>query len=190
MRKKINIGNLLAFAIEINLFALIIVMILTFLIQFTLEELPCTLCILQRAGLLMAGSGFLLNLRFGLRPSHYSITLLGLLFTAFVALRQIALHVEPGTGAYGSSFFGWHLYTWSFIIAVVFIVFTSILLGFNSQYREPLQRSLIVKIIVPVLLISMLILTISNCLNVLNICGLKACPEHPVWRAGVIKDQG
>ena len=31
------------------------------------------------------------------------------------SLRQISLHVVPGTGSYGSALFGMHFYTWAFV---------------------------------------------------------------------------
>ena len=49
----------------------------------------------------------LLNLRFRIHPAHYALTLFCTLFTAFVALRQLALHVVPGMASYGpTSYFG------------------------------------------------------------------------------------
>src|SRR5258708_5735838 len=122
----------------VNMFELTIVVIIlltAFVFQFNLRELPCPLCLLQRVGFLCIAFGFLLNLRFGFRPSHYSIVLISGLFTSFVALRQIALHVIPGSGAYGSGIFGLHLYTWSFVAAMAITIATTLLLGIDRQYK-------------------------------------------------------
>src|SRR5579862_2934195 len=80
-----------------ELVAVITVLAMTLLLQFVFNELPCPLCLLQRIGFVGIAYGLLLNLRFGFKPSHYAVVILSGLFTAFVALRQIALHVIPGT---------------------------------------------------------------------------------------------
>lgn len=163
----------------LDVLALIVILSLCFIFQFALKELPCPLCLLQRIGFLITGIGFLLNLRFGLRTSHYALSLLGALFTAFVALRQIALHIVPGTGAYGSSILGFHMYTWSFIASMALIAFTSIILGFDAQYRASVPNLKSLKWIMHVLIAVMLVLALSNFIAVLGECGLSQCPDNP-----------
>jgi disulfide bond formation protein DsbB len=41
------------------------------------DEAPCPLCLLQRLRFLAISAGGLMNLRFGVRPGPYGITLLG-----------------------------------------------------------------------------------------------------------------
>jgi hypothetical protein len=41
---------------------------------------------------------------------------------AAMSMRQILLHVVPGTGAYGNAIFGLHLYTWAFISLALMII--------------------------------------------------------------------
>ncbi|HEV2523705.1 MAG TPA: disulfide bond formation protein B, partial [Gammaproteobacteria bacterium] len=121
--------------------AVMLVLLLAFLMQFVFHELPCPLCLLQRYGFLAIAFGFLLNFRFGFRPSHYSVILLSCLFTIFVALRQVALHVLPGTGSYGNAILGLHLYTWSLLLATAVLISTSILMGMDFQYRLTLPKT-------------------------------------------------
>jgi hypothetical protein len=64
------------------------------------------------------------------------MALLFAVFSAMVALRQIALHVLPGEGGYGTALFGLHLYTWSFIVASLIIVYSAIILGMDIQYNK------------------------------------------------------
>jgi disulfide bond formation protein DsbB len=171
------------FALLVNILdvlALIIILTLAFIFQWIFHELPCPLCLLQRVGFLITGTGFLLNLRYSLRPSHYAISLIGALFTSFVALRQIALHVVPGTGAYGSSIFGLHMYTWSFIASMAIICFTAILLSIDAQYRVPESNLKGGKFLASILMIIMLALALSNFVAVLNECGLYSCPDNPM----------
>ena len=178
---KITPKKLAFLANIMDVLALIVVLSMAFIFQFVLKELPCPLCLLQRAGFLITGAGFLLNLRYGFRPSHYAIALLGTLFTAFVALRQIALHVVPGTGAYGSSIFGLHMYTWSFIVAVALLVFTLITLSFDAQYRDPMLKPPKATWIMSLLFITLFALTWSNFIVVVKECGFQQCPDNPIY---------
>src|SRR3990167_2786828 len=141
--KAFLIKNAVNLLNTLELIALIIVFFATFSFQFIWLELPCPLCLLQRIGTLAICIGFLLNLRFGLRPSHYGLILLSALFTALVALRQIALHVVPGTGSYGPAIFGLHMFTCSFIISMLVIIGTVILLNFARHFFPALDKAFI-----------------------------------------------
>src|SRR5258708_5473337 len=75
----------------LNIFAILLIFGVlgsAFAFQLQLSELPCSMCFLQRFGLLCAAFGLLLNLRFGFRASHYAVTLVSLVFTSWVALNQ------------------------------------------------------------------------------------------------------
>jgi disulfide bond formation protein DsbB len=109
---------------------------LALLIQFYLNELPCPLCLLQRFGFMGMMVTLCLNFRSGYKASHVNLSLLFAIFTSFVALRQIALHAIPGTGSYGSAIFGLHLYTWSFIISMAFVIFNSLILSLMALKGE------------------------------------------------------
>ena len=105
MASLVRLGNAL------GAMGIAIVLLVAFGLQFALGELPCPLCSLQRVALVLCGMGFLLNLRFGVQPLHYGLSILAALFGAMAAGRQVLLHIVPGTGAYGSALFGLHLYT-------------------------------------------------------------------------------
>jgi disulfide bond formation protein DsbB len=96
--------------------------------QIVLHELPCPLCLLQRVGFALVMYGFMLNVLNGVRFQHYGIIMLGALFGAAVALRQVLLHVVPGTGTYGSAVFGLHLYSWAFVLFSLTLFAVSVLL--------------------------------------------------------------
>ena len=89
-----------------------------FYIQFVEHETPCPLCMLQRAGMVGVALGALLNLRFGISPAHYALSLLSCLTGGLVALRQISLHVCPQFPTFGIPVLGLSLYTWSFLVFV------------------------------------------------------------------------
>lgn len=122
----------------INGFAIMILILLSVIVltyQFMLNQPPCPLCMLLHIGYLFMAFGFLLNLRFGLRSSHYAIILLSALFTNFIALRETAL--RPRTDYQSASlFFGLHLSTWSVVISLLIVIATTILLGFKRNPEE------------------------------------------------------
>ena len=102
----------------LGLLALDTVLALAFVDQLWFRDLPCPLCILQRAGFFAAGVGIALNLVFGPKPSHYGVAIIGAIAGGIISMRQILLYIVPGTGSYGNPVFGLHLYTWAFITAV------------------------------------------------------------------------
>jgi len=164
----------------IELTGIIVMLFLAFVLQMVLHELPCPLCLLQRVGFLGVAFGFLLNLRFGLRPSHYAIVLISALFSSFVALRQVALHVVPGTGTYGDALFGLHLYTWCFIIGMLVVVVTTLMLGFDRQYQRPNRNNMRWRSLTHFLFIIVTLLAFANLTSVILECGIQQCPDNPI----------
>ncbi|MBA3660634.1 MAG: disulfide bond formation protein B [Gammaproteobacteria bacterium] len=163
--------------IEVGAIGMILLLALTF--QLYLKELPCPLCLLQRVGFVMMIYGLLLNLKYGYRPSHYSIVLISGLFTASVALRQVALHIIPGTGSYGSPVFGLHLYTWSFIISMTIVFVTSLMLALDRQYYQTTDASFLHRGITGLIFLIIGLIVMGNFVTTLLECGLTACPDNP-----------
>lgn len=121
-------------------------------IQFGQHEVPCPLCLLQRLGFFAIAAGGLLNLRYGVRPAHYGVTLLGALTVGAVSLRQIALHICSGfqTGqctGYGGAPLGWHLYTWAFVAAAAAVLGIALLLMIPTPYVRPAKASLLTVVV-------------------------------------------
>lgn len=155
------------------------ILLLAFSVQFILHELPCPLCLLQRIGFIFIAYGFLLNLKFGFKPTNYAIVILSGLFTSFVALRQVALHIIPGSGHYGSALFGWHLYTWSFVFAMGITILTTLTLMIE-------RPSTLRKLSKPwhylcnAIFMLFLALVALNAITVFLQCGYQSCPDNPV----------
>ena len=161
------------------LLGIIGVLLMALFFQFFEHELPCPLCLLQRVGFVCMTFGLLLNIRFGCRPSHYAMILLSGLFTSFVALRQIALHIIPGTGTYGEAFLGYHLYTWSFIFAIAIVIFVAMILGIDRQYftDNALSRSWKAFFNLVIFLVAFTVMV--NVIVVFLQCGIDACDDNP-----------
>lgn len=168
------------FARKINLlliFLVAVVMCGSFAVQFFFRELPCPLCILQRYAMVGMTIGPLLNLRFGIRPRHLSVSLLFALFGIAVSVRQVLLHIVPGTGNYGFPVFGIHLYTWSSLIFFIALVLAALLLFLESVWTpvdSPPYRDKIVHIGFAV----MLLITVPLAVMTFAECGWR-CPDNP-----------
>jgi len=162
----------------LGLLAICAVLLFAFADQIIYGDIPCPLCILQRAGFIAAGTGLALNLGFGIRPSHYATMILGALVVAGVATRQILLHIVPGTGAYGNPFLGLHFYTWSFIVSVLIISGGAILLAYDRQFVG--QRSTKKPRRVAVLAMGLLaLISAANGVSTVLLCGGGLCPGDP-----------
>src|SRR5664279_1576319 len=112
------------------------VLLVAFYYQFAMGELPCPLCALQRVGFIVAGVGLILNLRVGPANANYGLVLLTSVAAGSASLRQVALHVIPGTGHYGSALLGYHFYTWAF-----FGVGAMLLMAPAAPSRERMPRA-------------------------------------------------
>jgi disulfide bond formation protein DsbB len=163
----------------LGLIAVDTALILALFDELWFRDLPCPLCILQRAGFIAAGFGLALNLIFGPRPSHYGVTILGASVGAATSMRQILLYIVPGTGSYGNVIFGLHLYTWAFIAFALMIVGGAILLLNDRQFVRPEPWSQRLSILPLTAFTAFAVLTVANIVSALLICGMGFCPDNP-----------
>ncbi|HSD52837.1 MAG TPA: disulfide bond formation protein B [Burkholderiales bacterium] len=154
------------------------VMLYAFYWQIVRGELPCPLCLLQRAALLAAGLGFLLNVRFGSSESHYGIVIVSSVAGAAFAIRQILLHIVPGTGAYGSAVLGYHFYTWALVGFVALIAFAGVMLFIEAQFVEGVQ-DFRPSASAQALGWLFVLIVLANAVSTLLECGFGPCPDNP-----------
>jgi disulfide bond formation protein DsbB len=164
----------------LGLYAVLLASVMAFAFQFYYNELPCPLCMLQRMGLLLAAFGFMLNFKYGFKASHYGFSLFGLLLMMAVGMRQVFLHIVPGSGSYGSSFLGLHLYTWVVLMGVLGIFYIAVVLLCHNRdvVDAPLSKS--AKIWGNIAGYGILVLVLLNLINAFMICGFGGCPDNPV----------
>jgi disulfide bond formation protein DsbB len=161
----------------LGLVAVDTVLVLAFVDQLWFRDLPCPLCILQRAGFVAAGFGLALNLILGPRPSHYGVMILGAVAGAVVSVRQILLHIVPGSGSYGNAILDLHLYSWALIAFSLIIIGSAIMLLFDRQFAATERDRLKVLAVSAVVLFVSLV--VANVVSTLAICGVGLCPETP-----------
>lgn len=163
----------------LGLLAISAVLLVAFYDQIVLGDLPCPLCILQRAGFVAAGFGLALNLRFGPRPSHYALTTLGAIAGASISMRQILLHIIPGSGAYGNAFLGLHFYTWAFIIFVLIVLGTAIMLLFGRQFSDGERAGGPLRGLALVAFAVFGLMALGNGISTVLECADGLCPDDP-----------
>jgi disulfide bond formation protein DsbB len=152
--------------------------------QFVLKELPCPLCMLQRLCFLGLLYGLLLNLRFGLKPSHYAIALFCSTLGFAIGLRQILLHnFEPPGSGYGSAILGMHLYGWAalFFILTTYTLITMLLFEgqFSISIYSQSEISLPLKNSQKIILLTVIILALLNTVTTFAQCGPERCVDSP-----------
>lgn len=170
----------------LGLFGICFILLIAFYLQWWPKELPCPLCLLQRVAFVAIGIGFVLNIKFDLRPSHYGLIVLGALFGRLVAARQVLLHVTPGQTPYGSAIFGLHDYSWSWVLFSATVLISAFLLLFDRQFsltefkignRSPGK---ITHIFGDIATYMFLLLVLLEIVFTLFECGFGLCPDNPV----------
>ncbi|CEO38258.1 disulfide bond formation protein B [Photobacterium kishitanii] len=162
----------------LGLLGITFVLLMASVLQVVLNELPCPLCLLQRLGFMLVMFGFMLNVVYGPQQRHYGILIIGALFGAATALRQVSLHVIPGTPGFGSPVFGIHYYTWAFILFSLTIVGVAVLqLLWNKDWNNnDYKMNRFGKFVCLVAIFAVVVNVVSTFIE----CGPYQCPDNPV----------
>ncbi|WP_323846229.1 disulfide bond formation protein B [Microbulbifer magnicolonia] len=145
--------------------------------QLWLHELPCPMCLLQRAAFAMVGVALLMNLRFGIRPLHYGFAVLSALAGAVSAGRQVLMHIAPGDTGFGSPFLGMHFYTWALVAFFLLLVYCGLMLMSDAVDEEVRPRRL--DALGRMAAVAFLSILIINLVSTALECGLGPCPDNP-----------
>lgn len=161
---------------SLGLLAICFILILAFADQLMDHDVPCPLCLLQRICFVGIGICFMMNLRLGIKASHYGLMLLQAFLGLAIAMRQIYLHTASGDPGYGHTLLGLHFYTWAAIAFILISLFIAVALifeyGLNPQYRTN-NKWLIT------LMCFFLLLILANGISTFIECGLYSCPNNP-----------
>ncbi|WP_163924023.1 disulfide bond formation protein B [Photobacterium sp. Alg240-V54] len=162
----------------LGLLGITFVLLMASVLQVVLNELPCPLCLLQRLGFMLVMFGFMLNVVYGPQQRHYGILIIGALFGAATALRQVSLHVIPGTPGFGSPVFGLHYYTWAFILFSLTIVGVAVLqLLWNKDWNNnDYKMNRFGKFVCLLAIFAVAVNVISTFIE----CGPYQCPDNPI----------
>lgn len=163
----------------LGLIALDTVLVLALIDQLWFRDLPCPVCILQRAGFFAAGFGLALNVVFGPKPSHYGVAVLGAMAGGAISMWQVLLYIVPGSGSYGNDIFGLHLYSWAFIAFALTIAGCALLLLDDRQFARAEPMSARLKVLPLTALSVFVALAVVNVLATIALCGFGFCPPAP-----------
>jgi disulfide bond formation protein DsbB len=155
-------------------------LLIAFFYQLFFYELPCPLCLLQRASMIMVGLAFMLNVRFGEKGRYYGMALLSAVCTGIIATRQVLLHIVPGSGSYGSALFGVHFYTWALLSSVATIIYVAVMLVFYGRNTTPGGKPNLSKV-AGLTLVVFAVLIAANLVFTMLECGFGQCADDPTF---------
>ncbi|WP_247968921.1 disulfide bond formation protein B [Bradyrhizobium sp. 195] len=164
----------------LGLLGISLILAVAFFYQLALGELPCPLCLLQRAGFIAVGMGFLFNLRLGERPSHYAMILMSSLVTGFISMRQVSLHLAPGDPGYGSALFGLHFYTWALVAAVGIVCYVALVFVVKDMTGARDKDGPLGGAASNAVFAIFALLVAANLLSTVLECGAGQCDANPV----------
>ncbi len=166
-----------------------------YIYQFSEQELPCTLCLLQRVAMIGVAFGAALNLKFGPRPRHYGIWLVSEMFGLAISFRQTLLHInpyfdstadEPTLSAttnppFGQEVLGLHLYVWGLVIFSVTVLAVGIVMLFRGQFEAPAPEPAWLPKLALIGVIALLVVAGAETLSTFAECGPGDCPNDGAW---------
>ncbi|MBB5074307.1 disulfide bond formation protein DsbB [Bartonella callosciuri] len=162
----------------LGLIGLCIVLLMTFYYQLTNPAppvLPCSLCLLQRLGFIIAGCGFLFNIFQRVKNIHYSMVILGCIATGLSAAKQIFLQITLGNLGNGPTLFGLRLFIWAFVIAILYVVAVTFIMILNkSAYK--FKKFTLFPLLNKMAGFLFVFLIAANLLTVIFECGSGLCP--------------
>jgi disulfide bond formation protein DsbB len=159
--------------------------------QVVTGELPCSHCNLERLAYFTIALGPALNLRFGIRPSHYGISLAGAMFLGTVSIDMMIRIVElVGPAGYGPVVLGLHVNSWSVIISIIAGVGVVVMLLWERQFALaralPTTLGRPTSLLLKVALIFVMGVIVLALLSGIFECGPGICPDvapktYPYW---------
>ncbi len=150
-------------------------------LQYVQGELPCPLCLLERAAMFGVCFGIMLNFRRGFSYQNTGFSLLFAIVLLVIAVRQSLLDIYPRPGhAYiGSAIFGIHMPVWSIIIALSLLSAYAIklsILGGDEYLRDAeLTDFPAIKKASDALSLYVIAICVVNLVSVVLQCGLGEC---------------
>jgi disulfide bond formation protein DsbB len=145
-------------------------------LQYYGGEIPCPLCLLQRAAMFGVCFGIILHFRHGYSARHDGISMLSALLLLIISARQTLLDItpRPGHSYIGSAILGLHMPVWSVIIAA------AILFAFAVKFvilggEFPREPSPALGRLARLLGFYVVALCLINLVSVLLQCGAGAC---------------
>jgi disulfide bond formation protein DsbB len=146
-------------------------------LQYSDNEIPCPLCLLQRVAMFGVCFGIIMHFRHDYSARNDGVSMLFALFLLIVSVRQTLLDIypRPGHSYIGSAVLGLHMPVWSIVIAFAILLAFAIklvLLG-GDQLRD--QPSPALGRLARLLSLYVIAIGLINFGSVILQCGTDAC---------------
>jgi Disulfide bond formation protein DsbB len=183
------LSRLFSLAAALHAWVLVGILIMAFVEQFSAGEPPCPLCIMQRIAFMLAATGPALLLQAAnegqLQMSDVckaaGIMICASLLGAAISMRQVLLHILPGSPGYGGIIWGYHLYTWALVAFVCSLIASGLqvlCLPLMVEAREP---DALARILARPTILFLKLILLANILSVSFEAGLAwDVPSNPV----------
>lgn len=102
-------------------------------IEMGCSQVPCILCFLQRASMLLIALGLCQNLLCGIQVRYYGFCFLAALLGLMCSLRHMGLNICKPVGEKTFFFCSYRLYTWSFCVFIFSLLCLTFLLFAYSK---------------------------------------------------------
>ncbi|HEY0121507.1 MAG TPA: disulfide bond formation protein B [Rhizobium sp.] len=175
-------SNLSSFLNDLFVFSvmLVIAAILTaaMVFQYHGGEIPCPLCLLQRAAMFGICFGTIMHFRRGHSARNIGMSMLFAMLLLIVSARQTLIDIYPRAGhAYiGSAVFGLHMPVWSIVIALaILLAFTLKLAVLGEKNLHNPEPSATLSRLAGLVSLYVIALCAINFLSVIVQCGVGAC---------------
>jgi disulfide bond formation protein DsbB len=168
------------------LMMLVIAGILTtaMMFQYVRGEVPCPLCLLERAALFGVCFGIMQNFRHGFSYRNTGISLVFTILLLIVAARQTLLDIypRPGHEYVGTAIFGLHMPVWSIVIALTILIALALkmtIVGGDEYLEKADPRSFpLVDTIAGFLSVYVIVILAINLVSAVLQCGLGECHTY------------
>lgn len=150
--------------------------------QFALGEIPCPLCLLQRAAMFGVSFGIVRDFREGFSSKNAGLSMIFALFLLVVSVRQTLLDIysRPGHEYIGSAVLGLHMPVWSVLIAAALLAAYALKLAVLGADEKlvPLRKSPAIAQAANWLGLLIVLLAAVNFISVVLQCGVDACHTY------------
>lgn len=152
--------------------------------QYVRGEVPCPLCLLERAAMFGVCFGIMLNFRHGFSYRNTGISLVFTILLLIVASRQTLLDIypRPGHEYVGSAVFGLHMPVWSIVIALTLLAAYAVKMAVvgGDEYLERArpQSFPLIDTLAGFLSVYVMVILAINLVSVVLQCGLGECHTY------------
>lgn len=152
--------------------------------QYVRGEVPCPLCLLERAAMFGVCFGIMQNFRHGFSYRNTGVSLVFAILLLIVATRQTLLDIypRPGHEYVGSAVFGLHMPVWSIVIALMLLIAVAVKMAIvgGDEYLEKAKPTSfpLVDTLAGFLSVYVIVILTINLVSVVLQCGLGECHTY------------